>query len=133
MKILLQLVLVLSISASAKAAGAPTPVEMEENAYVRLYSEWVELDRNDLLRFEAIAINEALRYKIGQELVAKNNMSLEEFTARETRYKLSLLTVERQKIKIRESQARLSVVKGRVGAGLTDIPICSRPSDASDR
>lgn len=102
---------------------------IEDNAYVRLYKEWVELDKNDLQRVQALELQAQRNYQRGQLLLQKQAISMEAFEELETKYRVMKLSTERQEMKIRESDARLSVVRSRVAAGLTDIPLCTRPSD----
>ena len=103
--------------------------DINQNAYVQLYEKWVELDHNQVKRLEVLKANVHLELVRGERLAAQKVITQEEFEDIQTRYDLAILTLERQRIKIKESEARLSIVKSKVAAGMTDIPICVRPMD----
>jgi|688.fasta_scaffold90305_3 multidrug resistance efflux pump len=110
-------------------ADIPESADIENNAYVKLYREWLEMDFNQVERLEAIAENTKLDLDRGTRLAEKKVISLEELQDLQLKYKLAVLTLERQQMKIREAEARLSIVKSKVASGVGDIPICIRPMD----
>lgn len=120
--------LLLALSSFA-LADIPESADIENNAYVKLYQEWLEMDLNQVDRLEAITANTKLDLDRGTRLAEKKVISLEELEDLQLKYKLALLTLERQQMKIRESEARLSIVKAKVASGVGDIPICIRPMD----
>lgn len=120
--------LLLALSSFA-LADIPESADIENNAYVKLYREWLEMDLNQVDRLEAITANTKLDLDRGTRLAEKKVISLEELEDLQLKYKLALLTLERQQMKIRESEARLSIVKAKVASGVGDIPICIRPMD----
>ncbi|NBT57644.1 hypothetical protein EBT16_02555 [bacterium] len=110
---------------------ANVPVdELENNAYVQLYEQWLALDHNQVERLKEVKRLAQLKLERGQKLHEQKVVTLEEVQELEVAYNLATLTLQRQQIKINEAQARLSIVKSKVAAGMTDIPICIRPMDA---
>ena len=133
MKIVVVLSILLCSFAQTRADVILTSSELDKNAYVRLYTEWVELDKNNLERLRAIARNADAKLQRARILYPKMTITLEELQDKETAYELARLTVVRQEIKIRESEDRLAVVRSRVAAGILDIPLCSRPGDGLEK
>lgn len=119
------------ISGSGLAFSETTPDlgDITQNAYVQLYEQWLALDHNQISRLEVIKRNTHLELVRGQRLVDQKVITEEQFEDIQTRYDLAVLTLDRQRIKVKESEARLSIVKSKVAAGMTDIPICGRPFD----
>ena len=111
------------------ADTSPDLGDINKNAYVQLYEKWLELDHNQVERLEVLKANVHLELVRGERLAAQKVITQDELEDIQTRYDLAVLTLERQKIKIKESEARLSIVKSKVAAGMTDIPICVRPMD----
>lgn len=111
------------------ADTSPDLGDINQNAYVQLYEKWLELDHNQVDRLEVLKTNVHGELVRGQRLAAQKVITQEELEDIQTRYDLAVLTLERQRIKIKESEARLSIVKSKVAAGMTDIPICVRPMD----
>jgi multidrug resistance efflux pump len=103
--------------------------DLANNAYVQLYEQWLALDHNQVERLELIRQNLLIDLKRAQKLAETKVMTHEELEDKETKYRLAELTLKRQQVKIKESEARLSIVKSKVAAGMTDIPICIRPMD----
>ena len=104
--------------------------DLNQNAYVQLYEQWLELDHNQIERLEVLKNNAHLELTRGQRLAEQKVMTQDELEDLQMKYQLAILTLDRQKIKIKESEARLSIVKSKVAAGMTDIPICLRPMDS---
>ncbi|NBW99302.1 hypothetical protein EBR03_06990 [bacterium] len=103
--------------------------EISNNAYVKLYEQWVALDHNQVTRLELIKENAHIELVRGEKLAQQKVITADELEDLQLKYKLALVTLERQQLKIKESEARLSIVKSKVAAGMTDIPICVRPMD----
>lgn len=124
-------ILFLAITASGFGlADAATDLgDINQNAYVQLYEQWLALDHNQIGRLEVIKRNVHLELVRGQRLAEQKVITQEQFEDIQTRYDLAILTLDRQRIKVKESEARLSIVKSKVAAGMTDIPICGRPFD----
>lgn len=123
------LFLAITVSGLGLAQAAPDLGDINQNAYVQLYEKWLELDHNQVERLEVLKANVHLELVRGERLAAQKVITQEELEDIQTRYDLAVLTLERQRIKIKESEARLSIVKSKVAAGMTDIPICVRPMD----
>lgn len=102
---------------------------IDNNVYVRLYQEWVNMDRADVNRMKALEVQAQRDFARAQQLLPNNNISQEEYEELQTRLRLATLSVARQEIRVNEALARLDIVKSRAAAGLVDIPICGRPSD----
>lgn len=122
------LFVVLGILLSA-TSPAEQPNELENNAYVKLYEQWLALDHNQVERLELIQENLRIDLERGKRLAEQKVITQEELENLEVKYRLSELTLKRQQLKITEAEARLSIVKSKVAAGVTDIPICIRPMD----
>jgi hypothetical protein len=120
---------VISGSGLAFSETAPDLGDITQNAYVQLYEQWLALDHNQISRLEVIKRNTHLELVRGQRLVDQKVITEEQFEDIQTEYDLAVLTLDRQRIKVKESEARLSIVKSKVAAGMTDIPICGRPFD----
>lgn len=120
---------ILLMASSAFRSQAETPNDLENNAYVQLYEQWLALDHNQVERLEVIRENLFHDFQRGQQLAKTKVITAQELEDLELKYRLSELTLKRQQIKIKEAQARLSIVKSKVAAGMTDIPICIRPMD----
>lgn len=103
--------------------------DMNNNAYVKLYEQWVALDHNQVERLELIRENAELDLRRGQKLAETKVITQDELEDLQMKYRLAEITLKRQQLKILESEARLSIVKSKVAAGMTDIPICVRPMD----
>jgi len=110
-------------------ARAEAPNDLANNAYVQLYEQWLALDHNQVERLELIRENVFQDWERGKKLAEKQVMTEQELQDLETKYRLAELTLKRQQMKIKEAEARLSIVKSKVAAGVTDIPICIRPMD----
>ncbi|NBX92981.1 MAG: hypothetical protein EBQ85_07095 [Proteobacteria bacterium] len=103
--------------------------DIENNAYVKLYEQWLAMDHNQVERLVAIRDNTKLELDRGIKLAEKKVITQDELEDLQLKYRLAVLTLERQELKIRESEARLSIVKSKVASGVGDIPICVRPMD----
>ena len=125
----LALGIILGFSALTYANPSNPIDDLEHNAYVKLYEQWVALDHNQVERLEVIKKNAELDLERGQKLFEQKVVTLEELQDLQLKYQLAIITLQRQELKIKESEARLSIVKSKVAAGMTDIPICVRPMD----
>ncbi|MFM8269367.1 MAG: hypothetical protein ACKN9V_04190 [Pseudomonadota bacterium] len=109
---------------------ANSPIDdLANNAYVQLYEQWVALDHNQVERLEVIKKKAEIDLRRGEKLHETKVVTADELEELQTKYQLSVITLQRQQLKIKESEARLSIVKSKVAAGVTDIPICVRPMD----
>lgn len=131
MKTLSYLAVLFMMSSGLSYADEPIEAtnDLANNAYVQLYEQWLALDHNQVQRLELIRENLLIDLKRAQKLAETKVISMEELEDKETKYRLSELTLKRQQVKIKEAEARLSIVKSKVAAGMTDIPICIRPMD----
>ncbi|NDG26329.1 MAG: hypothetical protein EB120_04030 [Proteobacteria bacterium] len=96
--------------------------DIENNAYVKLYEQWLAMDHNQVERLVAIRDNTKLELDRGIKLAEKKVITQDELEDLQLKYRLAVLTLERQELKIRESEARLSIVKSKVASGVGDIP-----------
>jgi len=125
----LALGLILGFGALAFANPTSPIDDLSNNAYVQLYEQWVALDHNQMERLEVIKKNAEIDLRRGEKLFEQKVVTLEELQDLQLKYRLAEITLDRQDLKIKESEARLSIVKSKVAAGMTDIPICVRPMD----
>ncbi len=125
----LALGLILGFGALAFANSTNPIDDLESNAYVKLYEQWVALDHNQVERLEVIKKNAEIDLRRGEKLFEQKVITLEELQDLQLKFQLAEITLVRQDLKIKESEARLSIVKSKVAAGMTDIPICVRPMD----
>lgn len=123
--------LVFALCLSASLTGfAQAPIDsLENNAYVKLYEQWVALDYNQIERLEVIKEKAAVDLRRGEKLHEQKVVTADELEDLQLKFQLAEITLQRQQLKIKESEARLSIVKSKVAAGVTDIPICVRPMD----
>ena len=128
MKYLFYIVLGL-IPVSLLADSIDEVIDLNNNAYVKLYEQWVALDHNQVERLELIRENAGLELRRGQKLAETKVITQDELEDLQMKFRLAEITLKRQQLKILESEARLSIVKSKVAAGMTDIPICVRPMD----
>jgi len=128
MKYLIYILLGLS-PFSLHADSIDEVTDLNNNAYVKLYEQWVALDHNQVERLELIRENAELDLRRGQKLAETKVITQDELEDLQMKYRLAEITLKRQQLKILESEARLSIVKSKVAAGMTDIPICVRPMD----
>src|SRR5688572_22971801 len=119
MKFVFASLICLFVSRSGFAVAANS---LDENAYVKLYTEWVNLDKLALERNKALAVVAQDHFRRAQILLSKEAISQQEYVELEQAAVVADLEVKGSEIKIREAENRLSVVKSRVAAGLTDIP-----------
>jgi multidrug resistance efflux pump len=121
--------LVLGLSLSGISPAEETN-DLANNAYVKLYEQWLALDHNHVERLSVVRDNLLLDLERGKRLAEKKVITEDELLDLEMKYRLAELTLKRQQLKITEAEARLSIVKSKVAAGMTDIPICIRPMDS---
>lgn len=109
---------------------ADSPIDsLENNAYIKLYEQWVALDYNQVERLEIIKEKAAVDLRRGERLFEQKVVTADELEELQLKFHLAEITLQRQQLKIKESEARLSIVKSKVASGVTDIPICVRPMD----
>jgi len=122
-------ILIALISPLGFADAIDEITDLNNNAYVKLYEQWVTLDHNQMERLEVIKKNTEIDLRRGEKLAETKVITQEELEDLQLKHQLADITLRRQEIKIKESEARLSIIKSKVAAGMTDIPICVRPMD----